>query len=337
MKRFHKWIPAIVLIAMMAGISSCGKIKRGEYASGSATIWCDDGFRKILEEEIGVFEYSYPESSIIPFYKSEQECIEALKKDSTQAIIITRDFTDKERAYIKSKQRRIVKSKCIAVDAVALIVNKDNPVSQLSMDDIRMIMNGELHNWNQLAGSDTARIELVFDSQGSSTVNYMREKFLPSGKMISDNPNARAQKNNSEVFDVVKKNPNAIGIISVSWLGDNLERAKKVPMNDRMNLYENQNDTVTSQLTTEVRILKVMNPTKDNDFSTIGYLPYQLYINSGEYPLFRKVWMVTTASNSTVMYSFYSFITGFVGQKIISLTGIMPYNVQPRRVELRER
>ena len=29
---------------------------------------CDDGFKNILEEEIEVFEYSYPESSIIPFY-----------------------------------------------------------------------------------------------------------------------------------------------------------------------------------------------------------------------------------------------------------------------------
>lgn len=326
--------PTLILIGLGFCCFSCTKIKRGEYASGSATIYCDDGFRNILDEEIEVFEYSYPEASIIPFYKSEEQCIDAIMSDSTQAAIVTRDLTDKERAYIKSKFKRVVKSKCIAVDAVALIVNKDCELSDLSLDDIKGILNGNISSWNQLAVNDTAKIRLVFDSQGSSTVNYLREKFLDNGKLISDNPNARAQNNNAQVFDYVKKDKNAIGVISVSWLGDNLQNAKKVPMNDRMEIYNNQNDTVTSSLTTEVKILKVSNPCEANDFNPIGYLPYQLYINSGEYPLFRKVFMISTASNSTVMHSFYTFVTGFVGQKIISLTGIMPYNVQPRQVQL---
>ncbi|MCM1153128.1 MAG: substrate-binding domain-containing protein [Muribaculum sp.] len=328
-------IPLLVTFCAIGSIAiSCTKIKRGEYASGSATIYCDDGFRMILDEEIQVFEYSYPEASIIPFYKSEEECIAAILSDSTQAAIVTRDLTDKEKSYVKSKFKRVVKSKCIAVDAVALIVNKDCKLSDLSLDDIKGILNGQISNWNQLAVNDTSKIRLVFDSQGSSTVNYLRDKFLDKGKMISDNPNARAQKNNAQVFDYVKKDKNAIGVISVSWLGDNLQNAKKVPMDDRMDIYSNQNDTITSSLTTEVKILKVSNPTEANDFNPSGYLPYQLYINSGEYPLYRKVYMISTASNSTVMHSFYTFVTGFVGQKIISLTGIMPYNVQPRQVQL---
>ena len=53
---------AALVAASGIWMMSCGEIKRGEYAKGSATIFCDDGFRKILEEEIGVFEYSYPES-----------------------------------------------------------------------------------------------------------------------------------------------------------------------------------------------------------------------------------------------------------------------------------
>ena len=66
-----------------------------------------------------------------------------------------------------------------------------------------------------------------------------------------------------------------------------------------------------------------------------GYKPYQVYINSGEYPLFRKVYIISTGSNSTVVHSFYTFVTGFVGQKIISQTGIMPYHVNPRVVSLK--
>lgn len=320
---------------LLSGTCSCTKVKRGEYVDGSATLMCDDGFRNILDEEIEVFEYTYPEASIIPFYVSESEAIDSLMNDRTQAIIVTRELTKDQISYMKSKYKRVVKTHCIAVDAVALITNRKNPVQQLTVAEIRQILNGEISKWSQLAGSDTTAIKLVFDNAGSSTVSYLREKFLPEGRQISDNRNAYAQKSNAQVFDIVKKDPDALGVISVSWLGDSLQNARKVPMDKRMEDYANQNDTIVTNLTEEVNVLKVSDPNENNDFSAIGYKPYQAYIYSGQYPLFRKVYMISTASNSTVLHSFYTFVTGFVGQKIISLTGILPYHMNPRVVNLR--
>ncbi|MDE6238091.1 MAG: substrate-binding domain-containing protein [Muribaculaceae bacterium] len=319
----------------LLGAVSCAKVKRGEYAKGSATIFADDGFRNLVQEEISVFEFSYPESSIIPFFVSEREAIDTMMADATQAIIITREFTPDEKKFMKDKYKRIVRSHCIAVDAVALITNKDNPVKDLSMDEISKILNGEITKWTQIAGNDTTSIKLVFDNAGSSTVNYLREKFLKDGKMISDNPNAFAQKNNAQVFDVVKKDKDALGVISVSWLGDDLENAKNVPIDKRVEDYQNETDTIVPSMTTEVNIVKVSNPNEGNDFDPKPYAPYQVYINSGQYPLFRKVYMISTATKSTVLNSFYTFVTGFAGQKIIMKTGLLPYNTTPRVVELK--
>lgn len=321
--------------AAAVGAISCTPIKRGEYASGSTTIFCDDGFRNILQEEIDVFEYTYPQSSIIPFYVSEGEAMDSLLSDCTQAIISTRELTKEQVQYMKSKFKRVVRQNCIAVDAVALITNKDNPVGALSMQEVSDILNGKITRWNQLAGNDTTAIKIVFDNAESSTVSYLKDKFLPEGKKISDTPNTFAQLNNAQVFDIVKSDPDALGVISVSWLGDDLSRAKNVPMDKRMEDYQNQNDTVASVLTSEVNIMKISNPTEENDFSNVSYKPYQAYIYSGEYPLVRKVYMISTASNSTVLHSFYVFVTGFVGQKIISKTGILPYHMNPRLVELK--
>lgn len=328
---------SIIILSALSGLGvvSCGEVKRGEYAKGSATIFCDDGFKNILDEEIEVFEFSYPGSSIIPFYVSEQEALDTLLSDNTQAVIVTRELTPDQRDYMKSKFKRIVRTHCIAVDAVALITNKANNVTSLSVDEIGEILNGKKTKWSQLAGNDTTSIKIVFDNAGSSTVSYMRDKFLPAGAKISDNPHAFAQKNNAAVFDVVKKDKNALGIISVSWLGDDLSAAKSVPVDQRYEDYKNENDTVATNLTTEVNILKVSNPTKDNDFNPIAYKPYQVYINSGEYPLFRKVYMISTATKSSVLNSFYMFVTGFAGQKIISKTGILPYHMNARVVELK--
>lgn len=320
---------------LVFSLFSCTPIKRGEYAKGSADIYCDDGFRNIMQEEIEVFEYSYPESSIIPFYASEQECIDKLLADATQGIIVTKELTKDQISYMKSKHKRVVRTNCIAVDAVALITNKENPVTSLSVEEIGKIMRGEITNWSQVAGNDTTSIRIVFDNAGSSTVSYLRDKFLPAGKKMSDNKHAFAEKSNAQVFDVVKKDKNALGIISVSWLGDSLQAARKVPLDVRMEDYKNENDTIATELTTAVNIIRVSNPTPDNDFNPIAYKPYQAYINSGEYPLFRKVYMISTASNSTVLHSFYTFVTGFVGQKIIMKTGILPYHVNSRVVELK--
>ncbi|MBD5419545.1 MAG: hypothetical protein HDR48_05880 [Bacteroides sp.] len=331
-------ISKILSCAMIApaviALASCTEVKRGEYAAGTAAVFCDDGFKNILDEEIQAFEFTYKDATIVSFYTSEQACIDSLLADNCQSIIITRDFTPEEKKYVKSENKRIVRSNCIAVDAVAMIVNKDNPVGALSMDEIRKILTGQITRWNQLAGNDTTAIKVVFDAEGSSTVSYMRDTFLPEGKKITDYIKPYAQKNNAAVFDVVKKDPDALGIISVSWLGNDLSVAKEVPMDKRMEDYANENDSINTELTSEVNIIKVSNPTEDNDFSPVAYKPYQLYINSGEYPLYRKVWMISTASNSTILHSFYTFVTGFVGQKIIIKSGIMPYHVHSRVVQV---
>lgn len=329
-----KFAASIAGCFVLASLFSCTPIKRGEYASGSATIFCDDGFKNILEEEIEVFEYTYPQASILPFYVSQQDAIDTLLHDGTNAIIVTQELTKEQIQYMRSKYKRVVRQQPIAVDAVALIINKDNPVNALSMEEVGKIMNGEITKWSQLAANDTAAIKLVFDNAGSSTVSYLREKFLPEGKTISEVANAYAQQNNAQVFDIVKQDPDALGIISVSWLGEDLQVAKRVPMDQRMDIYKNENDTIKTNLTTEVKILKVSNPTQDNDYDLVAYAPYQKYIFTGEYPLVRKVYMISTASNSTVMHSFYVFVTGFVGQKIISKTGILPYTNNPRVVQV---
>ena len=106
-------------IGMVAAAASCTPTKKGEYAKGSATVFCDDGFKTILDEEIAVFEYSYPEASIIPFYVGEKEAVDTLLANKTQAIIITHELTKEQIKYMKAKHKRVVRTNCIAVDAVA--------------------------------------------------------------------------------------------------------------------------------------------------------------------------------------------------------------------------
>lgn len=317
---------ALYLISAIIFIS-CSPIEKGEYSRGSATIYCDEGFKSILEEEIAVFEYTYPEASIIPFYVSEVEAIEALHDNKTNAAIISRELTKAEIEYIKAKHRLVARSHCIAVDAVALIANKENEIITLSMGDIKEILSGKINRWSQLGYNNSDTIKIIFDNPGSSTIKFMKRKFI--GEEGDFPKNAYAQNTNLDVFDIVKSDKNALGIISVSWLGSDLKTTKGLPIDQKVDNIKNSGDTIATNLTDEVKILKVR-----EDDKLEGFKPYQAYINSGEYPLFKKVYMVTTAPNKSLTHGFYSFITGFIGQKIIILTGIMPYHIHTRLVEL---
>ena len=52
--------------------------------SGVIIIASDESFAPIVEQEVDLFEYTYPEASIIPIYKSEVEAMELLLSDSVQ-------------------------------------------------------------------------------------------------------------------------------------------------------------------------------------------------------------------------------------------------------------
>ena len=91
---------------------------------------CDDSFENIMNQEIDVFEYTTKgNANIIPLLRFRKG-IDSLLDFRTKTIVIARDLTEKEKAYLKS-EKKLVRSNRIAVDAIALIVNPGNPVEIL--------------------------------------------------------------------------------------------------------------------------------------------------------------------------------------------------------------
>ena len=320
----RKLLKYLVISLFALTVCSCdGKIKKNTNTNGLASIVCDESFENIMNQEINVFEYIYPEANIIPFYTNERAAIDSLMQFKTKTIIVSRELSQQERNYLKSKKRN-ARTQKIAVDAIALIVNPKNPIDRLSIEEIREILSGEVTDWNELSPNKTGKITVVFDHDGSSTVNYMRDSLLNGGLF---GPNVFAQNSNDEVFEAVQKIKGAIGILGVSWISADMRNAE-ISTEHRVTQLE-KNDTTISAFDTRVKVLKVR---RNDDIK--AYLPYQAYIFDGSYPLYRSMYMTTTAVNGTLAHGFYSFVTSFRGQKIIQMTGILPATVQPRMVSL---
>lgn len=317
-------IAIALLSASLLGLGSCRKAPTNTSTSGLATIVCDDSFENIMNQEIDVFEYTTKgNANIIPYYVSEKACIDSLLDFRTKTIVIARDLTEKEKAYLKS-EKKLVRSNRIAVDAIALIVNPGNPVEILSEKEIGEILSGEITRWDQIEPSKLGEIQVVFDNEGSSTVQYMRDSLM-NGRKFS--PNVYAQNSNQEVFTQVQQRKSALGIIGVSWISADM-RTRDLPREERIKSLERQ-DTTVAEFDTSIKVLKVR-----RDDSIEAYKPYQGYIYDGRYPLYRSIYMITTSANGSLSHGFYSFVTGTIGQKIIQRTGILPARVQPRMVNL---
>ncbi|MBD5314134.1 MAG: substrate-binding domain-containing protein [Duncaniella sp.] len=319
-----KSIAAVTAFALLALLSGCGKKSSSQQPTPLAKVACDESFESIMEQEINVFEYIYPKEDVVAYYLPENDCIDSIMAmGGVKSAVITRPLTEKEVNYLRSN-KKLVHQQRIAVDALAIIVNPENPVEILSCKDLAEILSGDVTRWDQVEPSKLGEISVIFDHQGSSTVKYMRDSIL-DGRPFG--PNVSAVKTNPEVFKAVAENKNAMGIIGVSWVSSDM-KGREQSVEELAQAVE-KSDTTMLDFKDDVKVLKIRG--KD---VVQAYKPYQAYIFDGSYPLFRSVYMVTTAPGGTTTHRFYSFVTGFQGQKLIQMTGILPATLRPRMVQV---
>ncbi len=112
----------------------------------------------------------------------------------------------------------------IARDAIAVIVNPRNPVSDLTLEQIRAIFSGQLTNWKAVGGEDHP-ITLVTREEGSGTRGAFQKLVMGEEEIFGE---AIVQDSNGAVRELVASDPHAIGYIS---LGIADERVKVIKVN----------------------------------------------------------------------------------------------------------
>ena len=112
----------------------------------------------------------------------------------------------------------------ICHDGIAVVVHRDNPVTALTLDQIRGIFSGSIANWRQLGWMDR-KIDAVSREEGSGTRGafeelVMKDKEINDGTMVQDS--------NGSVKEVVATDPYAIGYISMGLVD---KKVKPVAIN----------------------------------------------------------------------------------------------------------
>jgi phosphate transport system substrate-binding protein len=114
---------------------------------------------------------------MIPFMQSEDSIVKLFMDDSVRLIITSRLLNGSEEEFLKSKLVNPRTTK-IAYDALALVINKDNPLKLIRYNTVRDIFTVSISNWNQVDPSvKYGNIRVVFDNRGSSNVRLITRKF----------------------------------------------------------------------------------------------------------------------------------------------------------------
>lgn len=97
----------------------------------------------------------------------------------------------------------------VANDGVAMVVNPQNPIKNLTTDQVRDIFNGKITNWKELGGKDAA-ITVVSREAGSGTRSSF-EQIIGNVELKKD---ALIQDSNGSIRETVANDPNAVSYLS---------------------------------------------------------------------------------------------------------------------------
>lgn len=106
----------------------------------------------------------------------------------------------------------------VALDGVAIIVNPENPVSDLTVEEISKLFTGEITNWSELGGND-AEVAPLGREPGSGTRGAFEEIVGVEDACVY----AAEYSSTGDVIGNVASNPNAIGYASLSAVNEKVK------------------------------------------------------------------------------------------------------------------
>ena len=130
---------------------------------------------------------------------------------TTEIGMSSRELTDEESKNLKEVT--------IAVDGIGVVVNKNNPVKNLTLEQIKDIFTGKITNWSEVGGEDK-EIVVVSREEGSGTRTAFQEILNYSTEDTVKNAIVNNSTGATKVM--VEENDNAIGYMSIGYIDDSI-------------------------------------------------------------------------------------------------------------------
>lgn len=179
----------------------------------------------------------------------------------------------------------------VAKDAIAVIVNPNNPVSELSLKQISDIYSGKINNWSEVGGEDRPIVRLSRETNSGTHV-YFLETVLRLGEKENKtlfSTDTLLLPSSEGITAEVSDNPNAIGYDGLGYV---------IP---------------------EVKMIRV---SKADGGPYI--LPSADSVNNNSYPIARDLYMYTNGDPVGIVKDYLTWIISPEAQQIVTDLGFVP-------------
>jgi phosphate transport system substrate-binding protein len=179
----------------------------------------------------------------------------------------------------------------IARDAIAVIVNPENPVDQLTIQQISDIYSGKINNWLEVGGEDRPIVRLSRETNSGTHV-YFLEQVLRMGDKENKtlfSTDTLLMPSSEGIGAEIRQNPNAIGYDGLGYVTEHM---------------------------------KVIAIGEKPGGSYI--LPSAETVNNGQYPIARDLYMYTNGEPTGIIETYLEWILSPEAQTIVSELGFVP-------------
>jgi phosphate transport system substrate-binding protein len=284
----------LLAVFLLLVITSCGGGTGGGTSQPEATAYIENkGSDTIVNLALAWAEYYqglHPEVSISVTGGGSGTGLAALINGTVDIANASRRIKDEEMQEAQKNGIDPVEF-IIARDAIAVIVHPDNPVSELTLQQISDIYSGKIDNWSEVGGEDRPIVRLSRETNSGTHVY-----FLETVLRLSD-------KNNTSLFSMdtlllpssegiineVRQNPNAIGYDGLGY----------VPKD-----------------------LKILAVAKAEGEPYV--LPGISTVNDKSYPIARDLYMYTAGEPTGAVKNYLDWILSPEAQAIVARLGFVP-------------
>lgn len=196
-----------LMIAVIAGCKNAADSQNNKQTVST------DGSTSI-EKVIGYLSEAYTEahSDVTVTYNptGSGAGIQAVAEKRCDIGLASRNLKDEEKSNLNET--------VIAIDGIAVILNNENPIEDLSIEQLAAVYKGEITNWKEIGGAD-APIVLIGREAASGT----RDGFESITGTKDLCKYAQELTSTGDVVQTVSTNPNAIGYASLASVGDSVK------------------------------------------------------------------------------------------------------------------
>ncbi|MFN7119437.1 MAG: phosphate ABC transporter substrate-binding protein [Saprospiraceae bacterium] len=179
-----------------------------------------------------------------------------------------------------------------AVDALAIAVNENLNVDELTIDQLGAIFRGDITNWKAVGGPDK-QISLYGRQSNSGTFVYFRDNVLKADYAQS----LKQMNGTAQIVEALKSDQAGIGYVGVGYVA-------------------NENGEVVDN----IKVLKIKESANMQAYSPV----IKENITSGNYPIVRPLYQYTNGTPNEKLRDFMLYVLSDEGQDIVQANGFYP-------------